>query len=144
MKTVRNHKGFTLIELIMVIVVLGLLAAVAIPRYVDLSNDATAASNMAYIGALRSALSMRFSQQLLRGGAPDVIGSTALEAPATAANLEALISTTKPSSLTTTAGACGTGQWSGLAPVAGGAPATTTWTLTCGATSADPITISGT
>ena len=86
MKILRNPKGFTLIELVLIIVILGVLAAVAIPKFVSLQNDATAATNIAYVGALRSAVSIRFADQLLHAGTPDVIGSTAVEAPATAAN----------------------------------------------------------
>ena len=52
----RQHQaGFTLIELVMVIVILGILAATALPRFVDLKSEANAAALQGVAGAINSA-----------------------------------------------------------------------------------------
>ncbi len=56
MKNLRHEGGFTLIELIMVIVILGLLAAVAIPKFTDMSTEAQIASEKGMVGGVKSGI----------------------------------------------------------------------------------------
>ena len=50
----KNQKGFTLIELIMVTIILGILAAVAIPRYTSTVDKAEAAAEDAVISSIEA------------------------------------------------------------------------------------------
>ena len=63
----KNLKAFTVIELIFVIVVLGILAGIAVPRLAATRDDATIAKMRGDIAAIRSGLSLVRSENMMRG-----------------------------------------------------------------------------
>jgi MSHA pilin protein MshA len=62
-----TQRGFTLIELVIVIVILGLLAATALPRFINVTQDARIASVQGVAGGLRGAASLARAQLLVGG-----------------------------------------------------------------------------
>ncbi len=118
----RQMKGFTLIELVIVIAILGILAAVAIPKLFNITGDAQTAATAGVAGALASASAENYAVRsekatngqavsnctdvgsLLQGGLPT--GYTVTSA-AVAAGATATCTLTGPGSVTTTFSAIG-------------------------------------
>src|ERR1035437_6732492 len=67
MGTLRNNKGFTLIELIIIIIILGIISAVAVPKYLDMRTQAQQAAAKGVMGALASADAVLFASYIAAG-----------------------------------------------------------------------------
>lgn len=65
----KSESGFTLIELVIVIVIMGILAAVAIPKYEDMREQARVATVKGQLGSIRSAVAIQYARNALNGSA---------------------------------------------------------------------------
>ena len=66
---IRDQRGFTLIEIVMVIVLLGVLAAIAIPKYVDLKKDAQNATADGIVASVSSSAAIGYAKSAIAGTA---------------------------------------------------------------------------
>ncbi len=67
-KQLKKEEGFTLVEVIAVLVILGILAAVAIPKFFDMQNTAREKAIGGAIGELNGQVALAFAQNALDGG----------------------------------------------------------------------------
>lgn len=68
----RNNKAFTIIELVVVIVIIGILAATALPRFVDLTGDAHSATTRSMSGAFSSGVNLVHAGWIAKGATASV------------------------------------------------------------------------
>ncbi len=95
----KGEMGFTLIELIGVIVILGIMGGIAVPKFVGLSDEARTSAARGAGGAMTSSIAARHSDYLISGNAytaTDVINDTlfgsGVKTPTAAGNVITLIS----------------------------------------------------
>ncbi|HEX5032751.1 MAG TPA: type II secretion system protein [Candidatus Eisenbacteria bacterium] len=107
MHRTKSESGFTLIELVIVIVILGILAAVAIPKYEDMREQARVATIKGQLGAIRSAVAIQYARNALNGhgGFPPLDGTIFAEGRVPKEPINQL------SNVKTTPGVDGSGGW---------------------------------
>ena len=82
----QKQNGFTLIELVVVIIILGILAVTAAPKFINLQSDARASTLQGFKGALQGANTLVFSKAAIQGEEGEEAGSVKIDANNTTVN----------------------------------------------------------
>lgn len=75
----RKTNSFTLVEIIAVLLIIAIMAAVAAPKFINLADDAKAAAAQAGINEAKATLSVAYAQAYLKGGGAAVTGQNVLD-----------------------------------------------------------------
>lgn len=79
LRRLREEQGFTIVELALLIVILGILFLLALPKFIDLQDEARLAAEEGVVGAIRSGISIYYADQCSQGSCeyPDELDGAA-------------------------------------------------------------------